>query len=73
MPDFITQGLIGGLIVGAIVWALGAYMQRSQAKNPHGKCAYCQRPLAKMGKYSKVCPKCKRTQPWVDADPKRGG
>jgi len=73
MSDAITQGLIAALIVVAIMWPLMAYMQRRQAKKPHGKCVYCQKPLAMMGKYSRVCPKCKRTQPWVDADPQRGG
>jgi len=73
MSDAITQGIIAGLIAGVIVALLGVYMQRRQAKKPHGKCAYCQKPLAMMGKYSRVCPKCKRTQPWVDADPQKGG
>lgn len=69
MSDAITQALIGGLIVGVIVALVGVYMRR----RPHGKCAYCQNTLAMMGKYSRVCPKCKRTQPWVDADPQKGG
>jgi len=65
MLDAIIWGLIVGLITAAIMFLIGPYVRRRQAKNPHGRCAYCESTLAMMGPYAKVCPKCKRTQPWV--------
>jgi len=65
MSDAIIWGLIVGLITAAIMVLIVPYVRRRQAKNPHGKCAYCESTLAMAGKYAKVCAKCKRTQPWV--------
>lgn len=66
MSNALLQGLIAALIVGGIVLVLGVYMQRRQAKNPHGRCVYCGKPLAMMGPYAKKCPHCKKMQPRVN-------
>lgn len=64
----ISEGILYGLVAGGIVLVFGVCMQRRQAKNPHGKCEFCGKPLALMGKYATVCPHCKQTQPWASED-----
>ncbi len=61
-----TEAIIYGFVVGAIVLGIGLWTRSHQAGNPHGKCAYCEKPLAMLGPRSKVCHNCKRTQPWVE-------
>lgn len=66
MMGAILEGILYGLVAGGIVLLFGVYMQRRQAKNPHGKCVYCGKTMAMVGKYATVCPHCKQTQPWAD-------
>ena len=66
--DPLTQGLIAGIIAAILAVAILLPMQARQKKRPHGTCAYCGRVLGLYGPYKLKCPRCKKIQPWADAD-----
>jgi hypothetical protein len=63
------EALIWAIGAGCVIAVIGLWMQRHQANNPHGKCAYCDRTLAMFGPYARMCKGCMRTQPWAGGEP----